>query len=106
MKEETHHCTRACEGNKASPYFKCSSDSRLQIRKKNGHTQISNLIQGFVPLSGGCTWSESDWSCAYDSVLMSVFYAYLSFDDMQKQRWSQQTAINSALAQSFCCLMS
>ena len=37
---------------------------------------------------------------------MSVFYAYLSFDDMQKQRWSQQIAINSALAQSFCCLMS
>ena len=56
--------------------------------------------------SGGCTWSETDWSCAYDSVLMTVFYAYLSFSDHFRQRWSQQTDLNRALDQSFRHLMS
>jgi len=100
--QELVKVTKRARISNAAQILDCRSE------KKNERTQISNcnLIQSLVPLSGGCTWSESDWSCAYDSVLMSVFYAYLSFNNVQRQRWSQQTAINSVLAQSFRCLIS
>jgi len=67
---------------------------------------ISNTTRNLGPASGGCTWSETDWSCAYDSVLMTIFYAYLSMNNNSRQRWSQQTNLNQALDQLFRWLTS
>lgn len=62
--------------------------------------------QCLTPFSAGCTWSPNNWSCAYDSVLMSVFYAYLPLSDCIKQRWRQETPLSHALTLSFEHLIS
>ena len=53
------------------------------------------------PPSAGCVWSEVDWSCAYDSAVMSIFYTYMSFGIQARHSWMQLTPLNHALAKSF-----
>ena len=38
------------------------------------------------PPGVGCEWSSTDWSCAYDSVFMVLFYAYRAGDNFLRQR--------------------
>ena len=58
-----------------------AAQESVNVTKTHKRPCISNSTQNLDPPSGGCTWSETDWSCAYDSVLMTVFYAYLLFND-------------------------
>jgi hypothetical protein len=59
-----------------------------------------------TPVYAGCTWDNVDWSCAYDSVVMTVFYSYLFFSVPSRQTWRELTPLNRALAQSFDSLIS
>jgi hypothetical protein len=86
----------------------CDNQGKVEDNKPSPKRQrISNAIANRKQaLSGGCTWSEADWSCAYDSVLMIVFYAYLAFNTTAKDSWKGQTQLNVTLAQSFDYLIS
>ena len=73
-----------------------SSDNKKSFKRPRLETQV-------LPneaLTSGCEWSSIDWSCAYDCVLMSIFYAYLSFNDRDivKTRWREQTNLTNILA--------
>jgi hypothetical protein len=39
------------------------------------------------PPSVGCSWSSENWSCAYDSMFMVLFYAYRAAETVEKERW-------------------
>jgi hypothetical protein len=78
-------------------------DKEMKTHKR---PRISNTTENLGPGSGGCTWTETDWSCAYDTVLMTVFYAYLSLSIDSRRRWSLQTSLSQALDQSFRWLTS
>lgn len=69
-------------------------------KKKHQQKSASTLFsdQTLTPISGGCTWNNENWSCAYDSVIMSLFYAFLSFDDITKTDWYQQNNLTNKLA--------
>ena len=56
-------------------------------------------------LSAGCIWSATDWSCAYDCVIMSIFYAFLFFDNANKQKWTNNSHLTNLLSPSFQQLM-
>ena len=56
-------------------------------------------------LSAGCIWSATDWSCAYDCVIMSIFYAFLFFDNANKQKWTNNSRLTNLLTPSFQQLM-
>lgn len=53
--------------------------------------------QEILPLSVGCVWLTSNWSCAYDCIVMSIVYAFLFFNDNDKLKWSHQTPLTSLL---------
>jgi len=71
--------------------------------KKNERTQISNCKFDSKSCASlrGVPGPNPTGLAHTNSVLMSVFYAYLSFNNVQEQRWSQQTAINSVLDNHF-----
>jgi hypothetical protein len=48
-------------------------------------------------ISAGCTWSTTNWSCAYDCAVMSIFYAYLTFTNTVKLLWSEETPLTNIL---------
>ena len=64
------------------------------------------ITKNTIEISAGCTWSSSNWSCAYDCIVMSLFYSYLSFNNTCKENWSQQTALTNILTVSFENLIS
>jgi hypothetical protein len=55
------------------------------------------------PLSAtsGCMWSVQNWSCAYDSVFMVLFYAYREADEQWRLSWSTCNQLTGILAASF-----
>ena len=95
---------------KANKKMSTANVSNHLKAKKNKESDVPNLDshqQQLAPRppSGGCSWSAIDWSCAYDSVPMSVFYAYMSFTEQTHQHWMQQTTLNNALGLSFDTLL-
>lgn len=67
---------------------------------------ISKYSRPQAPVSSGCTWSEYDWSCAYDCAIMTVFYAYHFFSPQCWLSWWNHTPLNKTLAQHFDGLLS
>jgi hypothetical protein len=58
--------------------------NHIEPKKEHVETPVSTTMANHTsdpasPPSGGCVWSEVDWSCAYDSTVMSMFYTYMSF---------------------------
>jgi PIF1-like helicase len=77
------------------------ADGGFRIPKRK-HVEIStNDADTTSPPSAGCVWSEVDWSCAYDSTVMSMFYTYMTFSAQARHSWTQLTPLNRALAVSF-----
>ena len=75
---------------KANKKMSTANVSNHSKAKKNKESDIPNSDsrqQQLAPRppSGSFSWSAIGWSCAYDSVLMSVFYAYMSFTEQTHQ---------------------
>ncbi|SJL12734.1 uncharacterized protein ARMOST_16165 [Armillaria ostoyae] len=49
----------------------------------------------------GCTWSQQDWSCAYDTVITSFLYVYLSLSDGHKRNLAGGTTLTASLVRAF-----
>ncbi len=49
----------------------------------------------------GCTWSQQDWSCAYDTVVTSFLYVYLSLSNEQKRDLAHGTMLTASLVKGF-----
>ncbi|KAI5990963.1 hypothetical protein EDD15DRAFT_2197751 [Pisolithus albus] len=71
-----------------------SSSKRMKVEsvdfvpKKHMLNQSPQSIPGHVPQAtpgAGCKWSPTDWSCAYDTVFMVLFYTYHKGDDTFKK---------------------
>ena len=74
-------------------------------RQKKGHSTTEKQAESVPlspsydesPLSAGCVWSSTNWSCTYDCVIMSIVYSFLFFNDDVKLKWSHQTPLTSLL---------
>lgn len=51
--------------------------------------------------TAGCTWSESDWSCTYDTVFMVLLYIYHSSVIQWRRSWISLGSLNADLAGQF-----
>ena len=91
--------------NSPTPAASILDDSSNKKQKKKDISVTSSFTSSTnnfnQPLSAGCTWSAIDWSCAYDCALMSIFYAYLSFNDTIKSKWRKQTSLTNLLTPLF-----
>jgi hypothetical protein len=65
-----------------------------------------NIPESHLPPSSGCIWSAENWSCAYDSTLMTVLYAYMTLDAEIRLHWMAESPLNGILAHSFNTLLS
>ena len=63
---------------------------QIPLKRPRTHNSSTNTF-----LTAGCTWCINNWSCAYDCVIMSIFYAFLLFDDNTKLAWCQQTTLST-----------
>jgi len=57
------------------------------------------------PPSAGCRWSAENWSCAYDSVFMTLFYVYCAVDTAQKEGWGVMSYPLGRLAEAYDTLL-
>jgi hypothetical protein len=85
---------------RASPPLSPSTDD-LHVKKRKHRRLTSFSPVREHPPSAGCKWSSSDWSCAYDCVFMTTFYAYLCFNDTSKLSWRRQSTLSSLLSSLF-----
>jgi len=51
--------------------------------------------------SAGCRWSSVDWSCAYDSVFMILFYVFRSAPPSWRLRWDEDGEKRNKLTSFF-----
>ncbi|KAG1844465.1 hypothetical protein F4604DRAFT_1689088 [Suillus subluteus] len=58
-----------------------------------------------VRSSVGCRWSTHNWSCAYDSVFMALFYIFRGGSMSMQESWRRCNTILGELASSFTRLM-
>ena len=77
------------------------SHSELEGKKPLKRPRLESQISPNEAFTGGCVWSSLDWSCAYDCVVMSTFYAYLSFNDTVRAKWRAQTNLTNIIAPFF-----
>jgi len=85
------------------PDLPLSKHSRI---KKNSETPFSNpkkqyQFDSLNPFfSAGCQWSPQNWSCAYDSIFMSLFSLYLSLDHKERNLLRNQLNQSDSLGES------
>lgn len=53
------------------------------------------------PIMSRCKWSPWDWSCAYDSIFMVLFYMYHHAGDKWRTSWRDNNPLTSLLAMVF-----
>ena len=70
-------------------------------KRSRSYTHTQSPTKEIQPISSGCIWSNIDWSCAYDSMLMSLFYTYLSFNIATRKKWCQEMTLTDNLAMLF-----
>ena len=68
--------------NKRMKTFNSEQEPLVVQKKLHPVTPVS-----CSPLSTGCRWSATDWSCSYDVVFMSLFHVYRTSDQDLKQWW-------------------
>lgn len=68
-------------------------------------TIFSNSDDISLSPTAGCTWSSTNWSCAYDSVFMLLFSVYRSFDEIWKRAWHTLSPFHNMLGDMFDVLM-
>jgi hypothetical protein len=59
-----------------------------------------------LPPTAGCRWDATDWSCAYDSVFMVLFYAFNNASLHWRSRWLTSNSITQSLGQVFLAMCS
>ena len=79
-------------------FIDSDSHSTLNNRITFKRPRLETQVPPNEALTSGCKWSSIDWSCAYDCVVMSFFYAYLSFNDTVRARWREQTNLTNIIA--------
>jgi hypothetical protein len=68
-------------------------------------TQALTTIPDLVKSAFGCRWSTNDWSCAYDSVFMALFYVFRGGSLSMQETWLGSNTLLGQLASSFNRLM-
>lgn len=71
------------------------------INTSDGLDFSSPPIESLHPPTVGFRWCAADWSCAYDSAIMSIFYAYIPLNVENRKNWSSLTPLTRALGSSF-----
>lgn len=59
-----------------------------------------------IPRLVWCTWSAKDWSCDYDTIIITILSTYQWFSTTQQATWTLETPVNCALGPSFDHLLS
>ncbi len=78
------------------------SEGRLDISSKWCRQQNMDANLVFRSLKQyGCMWSQQDWSCAYDTVITSFLYVYLSLSDDKKCSFANGTMLMRAFVRTF-----
>jgi hypothetical protein len=87
--------------------------SQPVLNNSNKHFKACLPGRGLQPfyhperISAGCTWSQEDWSCSYDSVFMILFHAHCCGSAAWKSLWIfSEDRLCVSLSQSFCVLES
>ena len=62
---------------------------------------ISQYPAGSLLLSAGCRWTPQNWSCAYDSLFMSLYGIYASSSPQFRQDFRTISALADSIAQSY-----
>src|SRR5882762_10150710 len=73
---------------------KCTQSLHLP---KFQHRQTNLSISQNRLIPGGCLWSQTDWSCAYDSFFMIFFYMYHSSSESWRTSWPTYSPLAVAL---------
>jgi len=84
------------------------------MKKDTSNGQSTNLVSGDVlapatiPVSGmpwltsaGCRWSEVNWSCAYDSIFMSLYGIYATATSQFQQDFCFASLLANTLDHAF-----
>jgi hypothetical protein len=100
-KQPEHDQTTSSTKSHLSPKIHQSIIDQPNNNTDRKRPRITKPVVENRKLSAGCTWSQTNWSCAYDVILMSVFYAYLAFNNNTKIKWSEETILSCSLALSF-----
>ena len=74
--------------------FPCSKKKKAKLGRKI-------MTQKSTPVPGGCVWSQTDWSCAYDSFFMIFFYMYHSSSQPWRVSWSTYSPLTISLNMFF-----
>lgn len=61
----------------------------------------SNQLPSFEALNAGCQWSASNWSCAYDTVFMSLFVGVSHMDSTLRSVFREISATSRFLLDEF-----
>ena len=112
--ESSAHTTLVAKFDSSSTSITDKPKNKLRKRKKSPTPSLDRDLQqtpskrcrtnnssNNTSLTAGCTWCKNNWSCAYDCVIMSIFYAFLSFDDDTKRAWCQQTTLSTIITPFF-----
>jgi hypothetical protein len=79
-----HHSVSELSGSKAKSAKVHKIDGYATSRALAAPvTNTPSMYEVSAPsneVTAGCTWSETDWSCAYNTVFMVLFYIYCSSD--------------------------
>ena len=82
-------------------------ESIISIKRRCGQTPI---LKSSIPPAfpwAGCRWDHVNWSCAYDSVFMSLFWCYVNESEQGRFDWSAcSSSLLPSLAQAFISLLS
>jgi hypothetical protein len=68
-------------------------------------TQASTTIPDLMKSAFSCRWSTNDWSCAYDSVFMALFYVFWGGLLSMQETWLGSNTLLGQLVSSFNRLM-
>ena len=78
-----------------------SSNGSTQEKNQNNNQLVSNIDNRSLLLSAGCSWTAENWSCAYDSVFMSLYCIYASSSSKFREDFRFISIFTDSLAQSF-----
>jgi hypothetical protein len=92
---------RKCEPVEQFSTVTLAPKRKISRKEQNVETQP----RPDVPLSAGCTWSEEDWSCAYNSALMTIFYTFMFWSTQNRETWKNWTPLSNALSHEFDALL-
>lgn len=91
----------ACANNTASMASSankkhCQRQDEVDIRRADHRAVFPHLV-----LHGGCQWSAENWSCAYNSVYMSLFLCVAQMSSLSREAFGKMSVLAAKLLLEF-----